>query len=67
MYTFTQFYEHQQEELADAKKWHEATAHFQTDREREAYAAGYIQGSGKAVALIALHGGYSLFDRARAA
>ena len=57
-YSLTAHLRHMAQELADALRWHEKA--FQTEREREAYRAGFEQGAGKARTAIALHGNYHL-------
>ena len=51
------------QELADALQWY--VDHFQTERERAAYKAGFQQGSAKARALISIHGNIELADPRR--
>ena len=57
-YSVVQHLDHMAQELADSLRWHEK--HFQTERERAAYQAGFEQGAGKARVMIGLHGNYHL-------
>lgn len=59
-YGFVENLRHQDQALADAVKWHEANGNFRTDREREAYRAGFRQAWADQRGAIGLHGGVRL-------
>jgi len=59
-YTICEFITHVEQELAEFEQWH--VDNFKTQRDRDAYKAGFLQGSRTARGLINLHGGFSLRD-----
>ena len=48
--------QHMEQATAEAMKWHEATGHFQTDRERAAFRAAFAEGWRGSMADASLHG-----------
>ena len=53
---------HCEQTEAEAVKWHEAMDHFKSDREKDAYRAGYERGCMDQRGHYSLHGGVRLAD-----
>ena len=51
---------HGDQALASAMAWHEALGHFKSDRDRDAYKAGYQKAWADQRGMFALHAGVSL-------
>lgn len=61
-YSFCLNEKHIEQSLDEALEWHDTVAGFATDREREAYKAGFLQGARDQRSLFKLHAGLKLAD-----
>jgi len=62
MYSFYLNQKHVEQALNEALRLHDSVSNFSTDREREAYKAGFLRSAGDQRSLFKLHAGLKLTD-----
>ena len=54
-YTICENMAHVEQVMREAENWHDLNGHFRTEREREAYRAGYMKAASDQRSLFSLH------------